>query len=69
MTISDYQINSVVRTYMKNMSGKVGLAGKTPGEDGAEDQVLISEGAVKRMLLERIGEKMTERLRRHDQEE
>lgn len=69
MTISDYQINTVVRTYMKNMSGKVGLTGKTWGDDGAEDQVLISEGAMKRMLFDRIGEKMTERLRRHDQEE
>jgi len=69
MTISDYQINSVVRTYMKNMSGKVGLTGKTSRDDGAEDQVLISEGAMRRMLFDRIGEKMTERLRRHDQEE
>jgi hypothetical protein len=69
MTISDYQISSVVRTYMKNMSGKVGQTGITPGGDGAEDQVLISERAMKRMLFERIGEKMTERLRKHGQEE
>ena len=69
MTISDYQVNSVVRTYMKNMSGKVGLTGKMPGDDGVEDRVLISDGAMKRMLFERIGEKMTERLRRHGQEE
>ncbi|MGA2106399.1 MAG: hypothetical protein ABSH25_02020 [Syntrophorhabdales bacterium] len=69
MTISDYQINSVVRTYMKNMSGKVGLTGKTARDDGPEDQVLISDGAMKKMLFERIGEKMTERLRKHDQEE
>ena len=69
MTISDYQINSVVRTYMRNMKSRVDLSGKTPGEDGAEDQVLISEGAMKRMLFDRVGEKMTERLRKHDQEE
>jgi hypothetical protein len=69
MTISDYQVNSVVRTYMKNMSGKVGLTGKTLGDEGAEDRVLISEGAMKRMLFDRIGEKITERLRKHDQEE
>ncbi|MGD0659525.1 MAG: hypothetical protein ABSD38_15805 [Syntrophorhabdales bacterium] len=69
MTISDYQVSSVVRTYMKNMSGKVGQTGKVAGDDGPEDQVLISDGAMKKMLFERIGEKMTERLRKHDQEE
>ena len=69
MTVSDYQINSVVMTYVRNMKSRVDLSGKTPGDDGAEDQVLISEGAMKRMLFDRVGEKMTERLRKHDQEE
>jgi len=69
MTISDYQINSVVKTYMRNMKSRVGLSGKTHAGDDPEDRVLISEEAMKRMVFERIGESMTEKLRRHDQEE
>lgn len=69
MTISDYQINSVVKTYMRNMKSRVGLTGRTLGHDGAEDRVLISEEGMKRMVFERIGDSMTERLKKHDQEE
>ncbi|HUJ69568.1 MAG TPA: hypothetical protein VLW86_08590 [Syntrophorhabdales bacterium] len=69
MTISDYQINSVVKTYMRNMKSRASLTEKTAGGDGAEDRVLISEEAMKRMVFERIGDSMTEKLRRHGQEE
>ena len=69
MTISSYQVNTVVKTYVKNMKSRAGMAGKTPGDKGVEDRVLISEEAMKRMVFERIGERMTERLRKHDQEE
>ena len=68
MTVSDYQINSVIKTYMKNMKNRMGHsdnAGELPPE---EENVIISEEGMKRVLFERIGEKMTERLRRHDQE-
>jgi hypothetical protein len=68
MTVSDYQINSVIKTYMRNMKSRMGRgedAGDGPQE---EDNVIISEDGMKRVLFERIGEKMTERLRRHDQE-
>lgn len=68
MTISDYQINNVIKTYMKNMKSKAVLADKTAGST-AEDTVLVSNDGVKKMLFERIGEKMSERLRKHDQEE
>ena len=69
MTISDYQINSVVKTYMRNMKSRASLTEKTARGDGAEDRVLISEEAMKRMVFERIGDSMTEKLRRHGQEE
>jgi len=69
MTVSDYQINSVIKTYMKNMKSRMKCAEKSWHESTPEDRVLISEEGMKRMLFERIGEKMTERLRRHDQEE
>jgi hypothetical protein len=68
MTISDYQVNSVIKTYMKNMKSRTVYADKGP-ESIVEDRVLMSDEGVKKMLFERIGEKMTERLRKHDQEE
>lgn len=68
MTISDYQINNVIRTYMRNMKGRMTQADRTP-ESAVEDRILISDEGVKKMLFERIGEKMTERLRKHGQEE
>lgn len=69
MTISDYQISNVIRTYVKNMMVKV-----KPGEslleaEEREDNVRISQEGMKRMLFERIGEKMTEKLKRHATEE
>jgi hypothetical protein len=67
MTISDYQINNVIRTYVRNMKSRMDTAEKDHEEPG-EDKVLISEEGMKKMLFERIGEKMTERLRKHDQE-
>jgi hypothetical protein len=69
MTISDYQINNVIRTYIKNMKSRANLADQSHREVPAEDRISISEEGMRRMLFTRIGEKMTERLRKHDQEE
>jgi hypothetical protein len=68
MTVSDYQINSVIKTYMRNMKSKMGCGENACDGPPEEDNVIISEEGMKRVLFERIGEKMTERLRRHDQE-
>ncbi len=68
MTVSDYQINSVIKTYMRNMKSRIGRGGDAGEGPLEEDNVIISEDGMKRVLFERIGEKMTERLRRHDQE-
>ena len=68
MTISDYQISSVIRTYVKNMKVKINLLEDFPDKAQPEDAVLISEEGMKRMFFERIGEKMTERLKRHESE-
>ncbi|HOJ43630.1 MAG TPA: hypothetical protein PK800_05885 [Syntrophorhabdaceae bacterium] len=69
MTISDFQINSVIKSYTKHMKFKVKIAEKDQllNNINNEDRVLISEDG-KRMLLERIGENMADRLRRHDKE-
>jgi hypothetical protein len=68
MTVFDYQISNVIRTYMKNMKSRMRRAEKCCDGQYEEDNVMISEEGMKRVLFERIGEKMTERLRRHDQE-
>jgi hypothetical protein len=68
MTISDYQINSVIRTYMKSMKGRVGQTEKNPDRNVREDEVNISGEAMKKMLYDRIGEQMTEKLKKYEQE-
>lgn len=69
MTISDFQINSVIKSYTKHMKFKVKIQDKDQATNNInhEDRVFISEDG-KRMLLERIGENMADRLRRHDKE-
>jgi hypothetical protein len=69
MTISDYQVSSVIKTYMRNMKVKMRPVEASSPMVSPEDRVLISEEAMKRMLFDRIGEKMTEKLRRYDHEE
>lgn len=66
MTISDYQISSVIRNYVKNMRGKLDAGSVGPDEHETEDRTAISEEGMKRMLFDRIGEKMTERLKKHE---
>ena len=66
MTISDYQISSVIRNYLKNMRGKLDAGYAGPGEGEAQDRTIISEEGMKRLVFERIGEKMTERLKKHE---
>jgi hypothetical protein len=68
MTISDYQISSVIRTYMKSMKAKVGQMEKNHDHFTREDQVNISREAMKKMLYDRIGAQMTEKLKKNDQE-
>lgn len=67
MTISDYQIVSVIKTYMKNMKEKVkekenGLTGKPKN-----DEVALSQEGLKKVLYGRIGEQMVERTKKYDQ--
>ena len=72
MTISDYQISSVIKTYMKSMKVKAGQTEKNLDYVAREDEVNISREGMKKMLYDRIGEQMTEKLtekqKKHDQE-
>lgn len=67
MTISDYQISNVIRTYMKNMKVKMGQSEKGCDSLLKEDEVNISKEAMKKMLYDRIGEQVTEKLKKYDQ--
>jgi len=58
MTISDYQISNVIRTYMKNMKVKVRQVDNEPDDVVRNDEVVISKEGMKRMLFERIGEQI-----------
>jgi len=66
MTISDYQISNVIRTYMKNMKVKVRQVDNEPNMVARNDEVVISKEGMKRMLFERIEEQMTEKLRKYE---
>jgi hypothetical protein len=67
MTISDYQTGSVIKTYMKNMKVKVKDREDGLTQEPKDDLVTISQEGMKKTLYERIGEQMTERLKKHDQ--
>jgi hypothetical protein len=68
MTISDYQISNVIRTYMKNMKVRVGRIEKNYDNGTREDEVNISREGMKKMVYDRIGEQMAEKLKKYDQE-
>jgi hypothetical protein len=67
MAISGFQINTVIKTYMENMKARAKSVGKEPTTNNAqEDNVLTSEESIKRTFFNRIGERMTERLKKHE---
>jgi hypothetical protein len=67
MAISDYQTGSVIKTYMKNMKVKVKDREDGLTQEPKDDLVVISQEGMKKILYERIGEQMTEKLKKHDQ--
>jgi len=71
MTISDYQISSVIKVYTKNMKVKANHAEKAQpvANEVHDDKVQISDEGMKQMLFGRISENMAGRLKRHDEQE
>ena len=53
---------------MKSMKVRVGQMEKNRDHFMREDEVNISREAMKKMLYDRIGEQMTEKLKKNDQE-
>jgi len=60
-------VNSVIRTYLKNVKPDAkGAGGRESGGKLEKDAVIISEEGMK-ILLEKNGEEMSEILRKHDE--
>jgi hypothetical protein len=68
MSISDYQVSNVIKTYVKNMKVKAKGVEKEPAKDNMirKDNVMISDAGMKKMLFDRIGSQMTERLKGYE---
>lgn len=66
MTITDHQISSVIRTYMKSMKVRAGQTEKNRDDFMREDEASISKEAVKKMIYHRIGERVTEKLKKYE---
>ena len=68
MNLSDYQILNVIKTYIRAVRGRVDSA-DAKGSDGApgEDPSPSDEG-MQKMVFDRIGEVVTEKLRKHETE-
>ena len=67
MTIADYQVGSVIKTYLKNM--KIKLKEKENGlvQKPRDDEVLISEEGIKKVFYNRISEQLVERSKKYDE--
>ncbi len=65
MTITDYQINSIIKTYMKNMKIRATCRDKFD-ELMIKDEMNISREAVKKVIYNRIGERVTEKLKKNE---
>lgn len=66
MTITDHQISSVIRIYMKSMKVRAGQTEKNRDDFMREDEASISKEAVKKMIYNRIGERVTEKLKKYE---
>jgi hypothetical protein len=66
VTISDYQVGCVIKTYMKSMKTKVKEKENVPIQKPENDVVAISQEGMKKVLYDRISEQMVERLKKYD---
>lgn len=67
MTISDYQVGCVIKTYMKSMKVKVKEKEEASIQKPEIDVVAISREGIKKVLYNRISEQIVERVKKYDQ--
>jgi hypothetical protein len=66
MPISNYQVDSVIKIYVKNMKIRVGQTKENPEENDCDYQLDISKEGIKKMIYERMGKQMAEKLKKND---
>jgi hypothetical protein len=65
MSLSDYQVDTVIKAYLRNMTIRASSVNDAPDVDTPEDRVVLSEKAMKKMFFKRIRKNMTQKFQRH----
>jgi hypothetical protein len=65
MALSDYQVDNVIKAYLRNMTIRANSVNDAANVDTPEDLVVLSEVAMKKMFFKRIRKDMTEKLQKH----
>ena len=68
MNLSDYQILNVIKTYIRAVRGRVDSADAAGSDSAPDDDALPSDEGMKKIVFDRIGEIVTEKLRKHESE-
>jgi hypothetical protein len=66
MTISNFQVDSVIKTYMKNMKIRARQFEENPKENDCDYELDISKEGMKKMMYERMEKQMAEKLKTND---
>ena len=66
MNLSDYQILNVIKTYIKSVRGRVDSADAARDNPAANGDAPPSDDGMKKIVFDRIGEIVTEKLRKHE---
>jgi len=68
MNVSDYQILNVIKTYIRSVRGRVDSADAVRNDSAPAEEAPPSDEGMKKIVFDRIGEIVTEKLRKHETE-
>ena len=66
MNLSDYQILSVIKTYIKSMRGKVDSDAGTEKDSQKDDGPSSSDDGMRKMVFNRIDEIVSEKIKKRE---
>jgi hypothetical protein len=66
VNLSDYQILTVIKTYIRNMRGKVDSDEPPQDEKHVVDDGSASGEGMKKIVFDRIDEIVTEKIKKHE---
>ena len=66
MNLSDYQILSVIKTYIKSMRGKVDSGAETEKDSHKNDGPSSSDDGMRKMVFNRIDEIVSEKIKKRE---